>query len=73
MMVDDQVMYEISFCISFHQAIDIYDIGDLPVIDAQVRVTHEDDADEDDDDDEQVLKSVGCDSLLIRGALYKSV
>ena len=51
----------------------MYDIGDLPVIDAQVRVTHEDDADEDDDDDKQVLKSVGCDSLLIRGALYKSV
>ena len=48
----------------------MYGIGDLPVIDAQVRVTHEDDADEDDadeddDDDKQVLKSVGCDSLLI--------
>ena len=43
----------------------MYDIGDLSVIDAQVRVTHEDDADEDDDDDKQVLKSVGCDSLLI--------
>ena len=43
------------------------------IIDAQVRVTHEDDADEDDDDDKQVLKSVGYDSLLIRGALYKSV
>ena len=72
-MVIIKYLNEISVCISFHQAIDIYGIGDLPVIDAQVRVTHEDDADEDDDDDEQVLKSVGCDSLLIRGALYKSV
>ena len=30
---DDQAMYEISLCISFHQAKDMYDIGDLLVID----------------------------------------